>query len=116
MSKQQLKKKYQKETAKLVKILKQYQPEKIILFGSVAQDTMRPDSDVDLCLIKKFKGAAVDQKRLVSRLLWDNDYQYEVEPEFHVYKSADFNRELKHGHPFIEKIFHTGRILYEKSR
>jgi len=34
-------------------IIKEYKPDKIILFGSAARNDMKPDSDVDFLVIKK---------------------------------------------------------------
>ena len=34
-------------------IIKEYKPDKIILFGSAARNDMKPDSDVDFLIIKK---------------------------------------------------------------
>ncbi|KKS39970.1 hypothetical protein A3H03_01950 [Candidatus Kuenenbacteria bacterium RIFCSPLOWO2_12_FULL_42_13] len=116
MTKKQIKAKYKKETEKLVNILKEYQPEKIILFGSVAQDRARPDSDLDLCIIKKFRGSKLDQHQKITDLLWEHDYSYKIEPDVCIYAPEVFNRELKEFHPFIEEINNTGRILYDKDR
>jgi DNA polymerase sigma len=35
----------------------EFHPEKIVLFGSYAYDTPRPDSDVDLLVIMLFEGS-----------------------------------------------------------
>ena len=37
------------------KVVENYQPEKIILFGSYAQGSANEDSDIDLCIIKNTK-------------------------------------------------------------
>ena len=34
-------------------IIKEYKPDKIILFGSAVRNDMKPDSDVDFLIIKK---------------------------------------------------------------
>ena len=41
---------------KLVRLLRRYEPEQIILFGSHARGTARPDSDVDLLVVMRVPG------------------------------------------------------------
>jgi len=42
-------------------LAREFQPEKIILFGSYATGSATPDSDVDLIVILPFKGNTTDQ-------------------------------------------------------
>jgi predicted nucleotidyltransferase len=107
------KKIYQKETKKLIEIFKQYNPEKIILFGSAASGKFHPESDIDICLIKKYKNSILDEKRKLLDLLWKHNYDYLVDPDVRLYKPAYFNRELKKNHPFLEEI-NKGKIVYER--
>lgn len=57
------------EIDKIVKQLKQYKPEKIILFGSYAYGKPHEDSDVDLILVKKTKDPFLDRMVKVQSLL-----------------------------------------------
>ncbi len=43
------------------RIVKEFQPERIILFGSHARDEGGPDSDVDLLIVMKFEGSRRDK-------------------------------------------------------
>jgi predicted nucleotidyltransferase len=55
---------YQKEIKKIVdQIVRNYKPERIILFGSFACGKIKENSDVDLAVIKKTK------ERFTTRLL-----------------------------------------------
>jgi uncharacterized protein len=47
------------------RVVEAAQPEKIVLFGSAARGEMRPDSDVDLLVIK---GGRFQRGRLVERI------------------------------------------------
>jgi len=47
------------------KIIAEYTPEKIILFGSNAQGTPTDDSDLDLLIIKDNSGPVVQRNRNV---------------------------------------------------
>ena len=55
---QNRKKPIRKEIRKMVsRIVKDFQPERIILFGSHARGEARPDSDVDLLVVMPVKGS-----------------------------------------------------------
>ena len=45
------------------RIVQEYKPEKIILFGSHAWGEPNPDSDVDLFIVKKSKKRQIDRMR-----------------------------------------------------
>lgn len=102
---------YKKEINKLLNILKHYNPKKIILFGSVAKGRIHPESDIDLCILKDFRANRLDEKRKLSHLIWKYNYDYEVEPDIHLYKTRDYQRNLDRGHSFMEEI-NRGRIIY----
>ena len=42
-------------------LAREIRPQKIILFGSYASDSARPDSDVDLIVVKRFRGNPANQ-------------------------------------------------------
>lgn len=107
------KKNYQKEVENLIGIFKHYQPEKIILFGSADSGKIHPESDIDICLIKNFKGSVLDEKRKLLDLLWKNNYDYLVDPDIHLFKPAYYQKEIKKGHPFLKEI-NKGKLIYER--
>ena len=43
------------------RIVRKFQPEQVILFGSQARGDAGPDSDVDLLVVMDFEGAARDK-------------------------------------------------------
>jgi len=98
-----------KEVKKIVnQIVKGYNPEKIILFGSHANDTSGKFSDVDLAIIKN-----TNKQTFFSRLKevcsvihspLDTDLLVYTPKEWKFY--AD--------HYFIKEIINTGKIVYEK--
>ncbi|MDO8529138.1 MAG: nucleotidyltransferase domain-containing protein, partial [bacterium] len=55
------------------KIAKDYQPEKIILFGSWAWGNPNENSDADLFVIKDEDKSQIEMMREVDRILWDRD-------------------------------------------
>lgn len=51
------------------RIVREYRPEKIILFGSYAWGKPGPDSDVDLFIIKKSRKRRIDRQRELHMML-----------------------------------------------
>jgi uncharacterized protein len=53
------------------RIVKRFQPEQVILFGSHARGDAGPDSDVDLLVVMDFEGAAGDKVLEIRQTLHD---------------------------------------------
>lgn len=99
-----------KEIKRIVETLKrEYKPEKIILFGSVARGKMTPDSDVDLFIVKKTKKHRVERAREVYRLL-----DYHVPLDVVVFTPLEVKKRLKLGDFFVNDILSEGKVLYER--
>jgi predicted nucleotidyltransferase len=102
------------EMAEITKLSQQiafnFQPEKIILFGSYAYGTPDSDSDVDLLVIlpckeKPFRKSLemldkVDPKFSVDLVVRDPD---------------DAIRRYREGDPLIREALDKGKVLYEQS-
>ena len=92
------------------KIAREFQPEKIILFGSYAWGAPHQYSDVDLCIIKESDRNVIELMREVHRIIFDEGVSTDVV----VYTPAQADRRMKLGDPFINKIFTSGRVLYAR--
>ena len=93
------------------KIVKEYQPEKIILFGSWAWGSPGPDSDVDLFIVKRSQDTRPIRERKLQSLLFPREIPIDVlvyTPE-EVEESVHKKRNL-----FIEDIVRNGKVLYTK--
>lgn len=90
------------------KIAREYQPEKIILFGSHAWGTPGPDSDVDLFVVKDDDASPFDRIRAVKRLLYGSG----VATDVLVYTPEQLARRRAIGDPFIRDVLTRGRTLY----
>ncbi len=90
------------------RIADEFEPERILFFGSYAWGAPTPDSDVDLLVILPFEGKAVS-KSVEMRL--------KVRPPFPVdllVRTPEKVRErLALGDPFIRSILEKGKVLYE---
>ena len=86
----------------------EFKPRKVVLFGSYAYGTPRPDSDVDLLVVMPLKGTPVD-KSVEMRL--------KLQPQFPldllVRTPAKIRERLAMGDDFVKDIFDKGKVLYE---
>ena len=105
-------KQYQEWTRRAVRqISERYHPEKIILFGSAASETMQEGSDIDLLIVKKSDRKRSDRVDEVLELV-DAD----IPVELHLYTPKELDNRLQLGDFFIQDILKSGRVLYEQKK
>ena len=92
------------------KIKREYQPEKIILFGSYAWGRPTKHSDLDLFIIKETQERHIDRSVRVAEILDEESWIFAIEPW--VYTPEEVSQRLKIGDPFVKKILKKGKILY----
>jgi predicted nucleotidyltransferase len=89
-------------------VAKQFNPQKIILFGSYAYGKPTEDSDVDILVIMSFKARNPEK----ATEIW-----MATKPKFPidimVRKPAEMRKRLKMGDFFLREITEKGKILYE---
>ena len=89
-------------------IAEQFNPERIILFGSRARGRPHRDSDVDLLVVMRCKGP---RARKAAEIL------NRVEPEFPVdlivRTPQEFRRRLAQEDQFLAEVVERGKVLYE---
>jgi len=93
------------------RIAREFNPERIILFGSYAYGEPGPDSDVDLLVILPFEG----------RNFWKSlEILNRVNPGFPLELLArrpqDTARRYAEGDPLIREALDRGKVLYERNR
>lgn len=90
-------------------IVRDFAPEKVILFGSLAYGSPREDSDVDLLVILPFTGSPF-RKSL--------DILNRLKPHFPVDLIArrpdETARRYAQGDPLIREALDRGQVLYER--
>ena len=91
-------------------IVKNFQPEKIILFGSYAWGKPKEESDVDLLIIKKSRKKRIDRAREVRKTIMKTGVPVEVL----VYTPSEIKERIELEDPFIENILKQGKILYSQ--
>jgi predicted nucleotidyltransferase len=107
---EQRKKLLEEELSRIVEVLKRdYEPEKVILFGSMAEGNMHEWSDIDLLIVKKTTKRHLDRILEVSRLI-----KPAVGIDLFVYTPDEFETLLREKFSFLTKIAQKGKVLYEK--
>lgn len=91
------------------KIVKEYNPEKIILFGSYAWGTPAADSDVDLFIVKETENTR-DMARKINRFIFPREFAMDLI----VYTPEQVERRKKMRDFFLEDILTKGKFLYDK--
>jgi predicted nucleotidyltransferase len=88
----------------------QYQPEKVILFGSMAEGAVGDWSDIDLVIIKDTPQSFLQRLKEVALLC-----RVPVSVDYLVYTPDEFAQMAADNNPFIVKeILQKGKILYER--
>jgi len=99
----------------LVDTIRQFDPEKIILFGSYAYGTPSENSDVDLFVVKNIDLKDIRQTRIeIRRSLFRIRYDNKIEVDLLVDNENNINHRINIGDKFYEEITTKGKILYAK--
>ena len=102
---------YQKIDMMVERIISEFHPLKVILFGSYASGATNPDSDVDLLVVMSIKGSKRKQAAKIDASLADRDVPLDlivVTPEeFEQYRDIA-------GHILYPAV-RQGKVLYEHS-
>jgi uncharacterized protein len=89
------------------RIAREFQPRKIILFGSHARGTAGKDSDVDLLVIAPFDGTGFRQSlKILNRL----DVRMPI--DLIAYRPEDVERRYIEGDPLVREALDHGKVLY----
>ena len=98
------------ELNRIVEIIKnEYDPERIILFGSLAEGKMHEWSDIDLLIIKKTAKRPIERNIELSRLI-----RPKVGIDLFIYTPEEYEYLLKEKFSFLLTILKTGKTVYEK--
>jgi uncharacterized protein len=93
----------------LEQLIHQYKPEKVILFGSLANGRINQGTDIDLFIIKTdVPELGVDRIRQLDSII-----SYGISTDFIVYKPKEVEQRLQMGDPFVKNIIEEGKVLYD---
>lgn len=91
------------------KIKTNYNPEKIILFGSYSEGKARIGSDVDLLVIKETDKSPWDRTEEIDRFI-----QHTIPIDILVYTPQEIKERILINDFFVKDIIERGNILYER--
>ena len=90
-------------------VVRQFQPERVVLFGSYAYGRPSEDSDVDLLVIMPFRGSP--NKKAVEI---DLRVRRQFAMDLLVRTPGTVRKRVRLGDWFLREIMETGKVLYAK--
>jgi predicted nucleotidyltransferase len=90
-------------------LLEHVAPDKVILFGSLAQDEVRAWSDIDLVVVGQTEARFLDRTKEMLRLL-----RPRVGLDVLVYTLEEFEQLCRDRPFFQQEIVQKGQVLYER--
>ena len=85
-------------------------PKRIILFGSWASDKVHAESDLDIAVIQE-TAPKIGQKAKIILNLARLGYNWEPEPDIHLFSEKEFKHKLKEKDLFVTQIS-EGKTIY----
>lgn len=92
------------------RIASNYNPDKIILFGSYARGNYTDNSDLDFILVKE-TNAPKHKRGIEVRKLF---FGLPISMDFKIYTTSEFNSELANKFSFLSSAIKDSKILYER--
>ncbi len=89
-------------------LVKEYRPEKIILFGSFASGMVHEGSDLDLLIIKETTKRPIDRQVEVYGLV-----KPEIGIDLFIYTPQEFRYLESIGFSLVKEMVANGKVLYE---
>jgi predicted nucleotidyltransferase len=91
-------------------LMERYQPQKVIVFGSMASGDVREWSDLDLVIVKETALPFLQRLKEVALLC-----RAPVGVDYLVYTPSEFEQMIAERNPFIlHEVLGKGRVLYER--
>jgi predicted nucleotidyltransferase len=94
----------------LRKLVADYAPQRVILFGSYAYGNPRSDSDVDLLIIKETSDRFIDRWVTVRRIL--SDAKRSLPLDTLILTPQEVAYRLAIGDQFVAEVLERGEVLY----
>ena len=96
-------------------IRQNFEPDKIILFGSYAYGKSDEESDIDLLIVKDLPKNKIRESRYYLRsLLRDIISTYQKDIDILLLREKDIKVRIEMGDLFIQEIYEKGHLIYAK--
>ena len=90
------------------RLVRDYDPDRIIVYGSHAHGSADAGSDVDVLVLKSTDLRPIERRAEVERLLSDRAVAIDIT----VYTPEELRHLFAIGSPFAEEVMETGRLVY----
>lgn len=99
------------EVERLVeRVVREYRPERVILFGSYASGNPDEDSDVDLLIVKETSERPFERLKRVERIVRDRSRRVPI--DVLVLTPGELDRRLAAGDAFLNEVMRRGVVLH----
>lgn len=95
----------------VAEVVRRFQPELVVLFGSHAHGRPHADSDVDLLVVMRHRGAGAEQAARIRQAVRSG-----FPLDLIVRSPAAIRRRIKMGDSFVREILQEGQVLHEARR
>lgn len=92
------------------RIVREFHPYSVILYGSYARDDHQSDSDLDLFVVMESDLRRDLRSVAICKLFGDRHFPLDVI----AYTPSEAEVSLARGNPFIREIMEEGRVLYAR--
>jgi len=92
------------------RIVREFDPERVVLFGSYADGTAGRDSDVDLLVVLPFREKPFHKSLEILDCI---DVRFPI--DLIARRPADVSRRYREGDPLIREALDRGKVLYERN-
>ncbi len=96
-------------------IVREADPDTVILFGSRAQGVARPDSDVDLLIVEREPFSAQRSRRQETARLYLALRKLAVPKDLLLYSRDEFERLKDSAHHVVGRARREGKVLHERA-
>ena len=96
-------------------IVREVDPERIVLFGSWARGQAHEHSDVDLLIVEREPFGPNRSRRKEAARIWRCLSQFRVPADILVYSTDEIAQWQDSIHHVIAKALHEGKVLYESA-
>ena len=93
-------------------LVRELNPNKIILFGSCAKGIVKEDSDIDLCVVLNEKMEGKERASFRNKFLLDMIEITDYEVDLFICSQDEWDRKHRDLGTFIGRIYKEGKVLY----
>ncbi|MBN1506257.1 MAG: nucleotidyltransferase domain-containing protein [Sedimentisphaerales bacterium] len=98
------------------RIVREVDPEKIVLFGSWARGEASEQSDVDLLVVEREPFGPNRSRRQEAVRIWQCLYEFRVPKDILVYSIDELDRWKGSSYHVVGRALKEGKVLYESDR